>query len=171
MDLFNLFSSKQVKLRKRAEILVPSAKIAGISVYTSLLERFPSFNSISTKDWDFFFPIASIYVATIGMEKIEISNELKSELSVIYGKALDDWSSDWNRVFKDCGEFFWRTVEGLQSSNDPDYIQSPKYRISDSIGSWLVWNLLGRSPESEDERKLVRTIGILVTEEFVNWWT
>lgn len=170
MDLLSVFSSKRVKLIKRAEMLLPSAKIVATSVYTSLLERFPSFNSVSAKEWDFFFPIAAVFIATIGMEKIKISNKLKSKLSGIYGNALDDWFPEWNRTFKDCGEFFWRTAEGLESSNDPVYIQSPKFRISDSIGSWLVWNLLSRPPESENERKFVRAVGILVSEEFINWW-
>ena len=151
-------------------MLLPSAKIACISFYTSLLEKFPSFNSVSPKDWDFFFPIASVFIATIGMEKIKINNEFKSELSGIYGKALDEWSSEWNRAFNDCSDFFWRTAEGLQLSNDPVYIQSPQYRIADSIGSWLVWNLIGHSPELEDERKLVRVVGNLASEEFINWW-
>ncbi len=170
MNLFSVFTKKN-EFKKRAKMLLPSTKIAGIAFYTSLLEKFPAFNSVSVKDWDFFFPIASVFIATIGMEKIKISRKLKSELSIIYGDTLNEWSSDWNRAFKDCGEFFWRTAEGLQSSTDPVYIQSPKYRISDSIGSWLVWNLLGHSPKTEDERKLVRVIGTIVSEEFIDWWT
>ena len=170
MNLFGKFTKNNSELKKRAEMLLPSTKIAGISVYTSLLKKFPAFESISVKDWDFFFPIASVFIATVGMEKTKISSKHKSELSKIYGDSLNKWSSDWNKAFKDCSEFFWRTAEGLQSSNDPVYSQSPQYRISDSIGSWLVWNLLGHPPETDDERKLVRVVGNLVSEEFINWW-
>jgi hypothetical protein len=34
----------------------------------------------------------------------------------------------------------------------------------------MVWNILGHSPESEDERKLNRLVGISVTHTFFDWW-
>ncbi len=151
-------------------MLLPGAQIAGISAYKALLDKFPAFNSVSMKDWDFFFLIAAVFVATMGLDKPKIGSRQKSELSAIYGRALDQWSTEWNRAFKDCGEFFWRTAEALQQSNDPEYIRSPKYRVSDPVGMWLVWNLLGRPPETAGERKLARAVGLLASEEFINWW-
>jgi len=165
-----MFKSRRTMLRKRAETLLPAAQIAGVSAYTSLVDKFPQFSSVSIRDWDFLFPVAAVFVATMSLDSPKISIELKSELSAIYGRVLDKWSKDWNRAFKDCGDFFWRTADALQQSNDPEYIESPKYGISDPLGTWLVWNLLGFTPQTPDERKLIRAVGLLATVDFIGWW-
>ena len=164
-----MFNKNDKELKKRAEMLLPTIKVASLSAYTSSLERFPSLKIVSVNDWNYFFAIASVFIATIGMNNIKISERLKTKLSEIYGVTLKNWSPDWNKAFIDCGEFFYRTIEGL--TDDPFYKESPKYGIADSIGSWLVWNLLEHSPESDEERKLVRTLGMLISEEFINWWS
>ena len=56
---------------------------------------------------------------------------------------------------------FERTFDALTSTQ-----HKSRFIASDSIGSWIVWTLLGRSPEAEDERKLVRAIGVSVGHIF-----
>jgi hypothetical protein len=47
----------------------------------------------------------------------------------------------------------------------------PQFIAIDAVGYWIVWEVLGRAPETEEERSLVRTIGGFVTHKFFDWWT
>ena len=45
-----------------------------------------------------------------------------------------------------------------------------KYLFTDSLGSWIVWNLFDKSAQSQEERELVRVLGSMVVHTFVSWW-
>lgn len=66
---------------------------------------------------------------------------------------------------EDCPKFVDRTYDGLaQVRSDPTFL------FSDSLGSWVVWNLYGHAAESEEEGQLVRIVGGLLVHGFVKWW-
>jgi hypothetical protein len=159
-----------IEYEKKAELLLPTIRLTAIYSHSTLCEKIPLLEHVQLKDWEFFYSIASTFIATIGMERAKLDNDLKSKLSKNYGTALLETFSEWAIAFKDCSEFFWKNVEILQSSNDSRYIQSPELTISDTIGFWLTINIMGHWPESEEEGKLVTLVGGLICSEFIDWW-
>ena len=168
--MLNIFKNNNEKYESRAEILLPTIKQAAISAYSSILDNFSLLKNVQYKDWEFFFSIAAAYIATIGMDRAKLDDTMKSKLSNSYGVALDEIFPEWAIAFKDCGEFFWKTTESLQSSNDARYIKSPELFVTEPIGCWLIINVIGHWPENEEERKLVTIVGGLICSEFIDWW-
>lgn len=47
---------------------------------------------------------------------------------------------------------------------------APAHIVSDAVGSWIVSDILQAAPVSEEERRLVRTVGTMITRKFAGWW-
>jgi hypothetical protein len=85
----------------------------------------------------------------------------------IIARSLTQWdANNGMRGFEDCKAMFDRTFGSLTEAQ-----HEPRFIASDALGSWVVWNLLARSPEHEEELTLVRTIGAAITHKFFSWWT
>ena len=79
------------------------------------------------------------------------------------GAKLTEWNPvNGRRFFEDCASFYEKTYNPLADE--------PRLAAFDSLGFWVVWNVLGRPLESEEERRLVRTIGGMIHYTFLNWW-
>lgn len=159
------------KLREKARALVPVAQVSGISLYQEFLARYSIFRHVTTDDWDYYYTIMSIFVATLGMENLKASRRFKSELAKIYGKIFKErMKRDWSDAYIDCEQFFWKKVEELMSLKTDFYDNNPKYRIADPIGIWMYNKLFRHTPKTESEMKLARKIGTIVADEFMAWW-
>ena len=163
------FSKRRKELTKKAGLLFPSVTLVSKTLFFNLKEKFSVLQTIEEKEWDFYFRVGAIWAATIGLQRLEtVNSRTKSSLSKIYGQTIKDWNNNWNLAFEDCGKFFYKTIE--KTENISEYELNPTFRISDAIGSWIVWNLLNHRPASQEELNLIRPIGLLTTEEFIIWW-
>ena len=86
------------------------------------------------------------------------------ELSKLIEGQLSAWDAGGVPAFEDCLRF---TTERYGKSASAGH--EPEFEGSDTLGVWLVWNVLGRQPNTEQECRLVRAAGIMVTP-FLNWW-
>jgi len=86
----------------------------------------------------------------------------------IVAKKLNDWDPDGIRAFEDCKSLFETEYDRLKASSE--YQKDNRFLSSDALGIWIVWNLFGRQPQSDEEVNFVRTIGSTVTHAFFDWW-
>ncbi|HEU0021003.1 MAG TPA: hypothetical protein VFR55_04925 [Dehalococcoidia bacterium] len=83
----------------------------------------------------------------------------------VVAKHLNDWNRDGIRGFEDCKGLFDFEFDRLNAAgHDPSFV------VSDAVGIWIVWKILGHPPETEEESELVRATGILATVQFFDWW-
>jgi hypothetical protein len=167
MRLFQkLMGKKDDPLREQAERLVSSALVNATTMFVPMLDQYPLLNTVKPDSWDFFVTIASVLIAASRLEKSRLSNNRKRELMDVVVRSLADWSPENGiRGFEDCKAMFERNYDALTGSQ-----HESRFIAADAIGMWVIWNLLGTRPEAEEERKLVRSVGMRIVHDFVAWW-
>lgn len=161
--------SESDALRTQAENLVMSAQILATSAYTSVGERFDLVYSIPTERWDSVLTVAGVFIAATRLNHVGLPEARVDSLMEIVARNLHAWRPEGLAAFEDCKAFFDRTYDALEK--DAAYQHQPELLGSDAIGGWMVWNLVEHAPDSEQERGLIRALGILVTHTFFSWWS
>ena len=69
------------------------------------------------------------------------------------------------RGFEDCKRLFEREFDRLTAAG-----HEPRLVASDAVGKWIVWNVLRRAPQTNEEGALARATGTMVTHAFFGWW-
>ncbi len=165
----NVVANTDVLIKDRASQLVGAANIAAITSWTSFSKQLPRVKNIAPEQWDFFVTVAGVFIAVRRLHQSDISeSSLDSAAEIIIDK-LTAWRPDARAAFEDCHAFYDRTYDGLSG---PDGYEGANraFIASDSVGAWIVWNLLGRAPDGGDERQLVRGVGVCVVHSFFSWW-
>ena len=67
-----------------------------------------------------------------------------------------------------CRQFVDRTYDRLESL--PEYGRDPQFLFSDSVGGWVVWNLFGHAPSTDEESQLGPVLGGMLVHSFMYWW-
>jgi hypothetical protein len=158
-------------LRGKAERLVPSASVYAVSLFIPMLDQFPLLRKVDPKNWDFFVTIAGVFVGVTHLHNLKEQTEVRQEdfmdILEIVSCGLDNWNPDSGfRGFADCKAMFELSVDALTNAQ-----REPRFIASDAVGWWAVHNLLGRMPESQEERKLVRHLGAAIAHTFSSWWS
>jgi hypothetical protein len=159
-------------LQDRAEKLVMAAKVVATSGYIPTGDRFEVVYSVPTDRWDFVVTIAGVFAAMnvlAGNANAGLLPKTQADpvLATVL-RSLDEWHPKGTAAVRDCGAFFARTFDFL--GNLPIYQDQPNRRMADALGGWIVWNLVGHPPESEQERGLVRVLGSMACFGFADWW-
>ena len=120
---------------------------------------------------DFFLvrtrgPLARlIRVVTRSAYNLHVGDVREEKLMETVAKFLVNWNSDGIRAFEACKGLYETEYNRLAAAG-----HEPLFLASDAVGKWIVWNVLGRAPESQDECMLVRATGTLITHAFFDWW-
>lgn len=168
MGSLNRLSGCSRFFAERGRQLVPAAKVFAIAGYTSALARFPTVKSVETDHWDFILSVGGIFVAISQLNHESLSNDVTDAARDAATEAAVLWHPKAVEAVDDCTRFVDRTYEGLQAL--PESSTHPEFLFSDSLGSWVVWNLFGHAPESDEERQLVRVLGGMLVHAFMSWW-
>jgi hypothetical protein len=163
--LGGLFGSKIDPLEERAQSLVEIAQGNAVTMFTPLLDRFPMLRQVNTEHWDFFLTVAGVFMAATRLNDLGLQGKRKEKIMEIVARNLDQWKSDGTRGFEDCKSLFEHEFDRLTATG-----HESRFVASDGLGIWIVWNIFGRSPQSDDECALVRVIGIMVTHNFFEFW-
>lgn len=83
----------------------------------------------------------------------------------VVAESLSQWKPDGIRGFEDCKELFESEFDRQTAAG-----HESRFVASDAVGKWIVWNVFGRPPATDDECALVRAIGMIVTHAFFDWW-
>lgn len=161
-----LFGQNDDPLNERADALVAMARIAAIDA-SSLLKEFPISQYSDIQHFDFVVAIAGVFIAVTRLRELHLEDARERRLMGRITRHLVEWSPDKGMFgFKHCKAFFDRNVEGLAKIGHDE-----RFVTSDAIGMWVVWEVFDHFPETEAERRLVRTIGVMVTHGFFDWWS
>jgi hypothetical protein len=162
---------KDDPLAERADALVGAAKLIASEAYMDALEEFSFMHDVrdtegSIKHWCFILTIAGVFVAITKLRNLNLDKDREQRLTATVAEHLAEWNpKNGLRGFEHCKSFFERTYDALAAEGSEPQFVSP-----DSIGMWIAWDVLDRPPASEEERRFVRTIGVLVTSSFFDWW-
>jgi len=153
---------------EQAKKLPSAAKLFATTSYTQFLDQFQSVKNIKSDKWDFFLMVGGIFVGLSLLNHLDITEQDKDKLRDYINTEGTKIDINWGKACEDCTLFVDRTYDGLAKLEK--YKKEQKFLFSDSLGSWLVWNLSGHSPESVEEQKMVRVLGAFVINAFFSWW-
>lgn len=156
------------KLIENGEILPSAAKSLAMNSYTEFVDNYPIAKQIEPYHWDYVLTVAGIFVAVSQLNHEKIPEQDKNALLDSVTNAAIEIYPDSIDACDDCRNFVDRTYDGL--GEEKEYQNNPELLFSDSLGGWIVWNLFGHAPSNEDERKLVRVLGVFLVNSFISWW-
>lgn len=151
----------------RADALVQTAHLNGISTPTVLLDEFSILRETDIENWTFILTVAGVFIAATRLRNLRLGEAREQKLMDKVYEHFTRWDSkNADRAFEDCKSFFEKNFDALTKAG-----HEPRFVASDAIGLWIVWNVLGRAAQTNEERKLVRVVGSMTTHTFFNWWT
>jgi hypothetical protein len=156
---------KKDLLLKKASNLVQAANINAVGSFTPLLDRFPVLREADVDHWDFILTVAGVFMAATRLNNLRLGDAHEERLMKVVAERLDQWNPDGIRGFEDCKGLFDSEFDQLTMAG-----HDPRFVASDAVGKWIVWNVLGRPPQTDEECMLVQAIGIMVTHAFFDWW-
>ncbi len=163
--LRRLLGEKEDPLLERAGILVQGAHINAIGMFTPLLERFPILQRVNTEQWDFVLTVAGVFMASSRLNNLKLGDSREERLMETVADRLNRWKPDGIRGFEDCKGLFEQEFDRLTAAG-----HESRFVAADAVGIWIVLNVLGCSPQTDEELQLVRATGTLVTYAFFDWW-
>lgn len=149
----------------RAEALVPFAQALAAMTYTALMKRFPILREVDLEQWDFIVTVAGVFMASTRLINLSLGDDREGRLMEVVTARLNQWKPDGIRGFEDCKMLFEKEFDRLTEAGD-----EPHSVASDAVGKWIVWNVLGRPPQTDEECMLVMACGTLVTEAIRDCW-
>jgi hypothetical protein len=149
-------------LLRKADSLVESANVNATTMFVPLLDKFTFSRVVDPRHWNFILTIAGVFMAVTRLRNLQIDEAREGRLMERVAERLTEWSpKNAIRAFEDCKAMFGRNYDALSASG-----QEPRFIASDAVGFWIVWNALDRAPNSDDEIKLVRVVGGIITHTF-----
>jgi hypothetical protein len=124
--------------------------------------------NFSKEQWVWVVTIAGVFLALTRLDSLDLENSRKERILEVVKQKLAAWKSDGDAGFQDCRAFVDKTHDRLAMTDE--YKSNIRLLASDCLGSWMAWNLLGHTPESEAERNLLRMAGGFVAAVFFDWW-
>jgi hypothetical protein len=131
------------ELRRKAERLVSSARINATSLFAPTLAQHALLRNVKTERWDFVVTIAGVFIATTRLWNLKIGDQREQELTDIIMRGLAHWDPN-NGIpgIEDCKATFERNFDAFTRAQ-----HEPRFIASDSVGWWVVCNLLTRAPK------------------------
>jgi hypothetical protein len=160
-----LLGRKDDTLSERARALVSVAHIGAVGMFTPLRDKYPAMHNVNLEHWDFIVTVAGVFIATSRLETIGLGQRRKEPLLDTIAESLDKWKPDGLRAFEDCKMLFEREFDRLTAGG-----HEPRYIGSDALGLWIVWNVLGHAPQTNEDTQLLRSIGVMVVGSMFNYW-
>jgi hypothetical protein len=149
-----------------AKRLVWAARSLATSSFTQVASRFPFVAEYKPHDWDFFVAAGGVSVALNALLKRVQPDRFKSVYAVIV-PDLHQWDPQSEYAIVDCQRFVRRTLNEVTSQ--PTSAELPRYLAVDSLGIWVLWNLMRREP-TDKEAQAARSVGGLLAQSFDSWW-
>lgn len=144
------------------------AKILAVSSYTQLLDKYPVIEKIKPEQWDFILTVAGIFLCVSQLNHESILENKKDIIRDAITNAGIEVYPDCIQACEDCRNFVDRTYGGLAQTKE--YQNNPEFLFSDSLGSWIVWNLFDHAPSNVEERDLIRVLGVYLIHSFISYW-
>jgi hypothetical protein len=154
---------KEDPLHERAMNLVQAAHINAVAMFTPLMDEFSILQEV--QQWDFILTVAGVFMAATRLNNLNLGDTRVERLMEVVALGLDQWNPNGIRGFESCKMLFESEFDRLKEAGHEN-----RFVASDAIGMWIIWNVLGRQPQTDEECKLVRMTGVMVTRAFFDWW-
>lgn len=161
----SLRGPQQDPLENQAKVAVSAARVLATGAYMPTLQQHALLEQVESETWDFFITVAAVFIAATRLNSVQVSDEHKDRLLEIMAHDLENWDSNGIPAFGDCKSLFEREFDRLTAVG-----HDARFVAADALGIWIVWNLLGRQPQTRHEISLVRSAGVIVTSAFFDWW-
>lgn len=158
--------SKPDPLTDNAANIVSAAHLGAVGMFNPLLDRFTLLGTVHVQQWDFIVTVAGVFIATTRLRNLKVNSKREAALMEIVVASLQDWNPDAVRVFEDCKALFELEFDRLTARG-----HDTRFVASDALGIWVIWNILGKQPQNQEEIELVRAVGALTTHNLFDWWT
>jgi hypothetical protein len=162
----DLFDQRSDPLMRRAQQVVQSAALNAVATFAALAKQFPMLLDADTGHWDYIHTVAAALVALVRLGEQRLGKPRQQKLvAVIQSELVRRFGEEATAAVEDCGSNLKRYSRLLADKG-----QRSEYMIYDAVGFWIVWNLIGRWPERDEELKLVRATGTLTGQPWSTWW-
>lgn len=153
-------------LASRAVNLVRVARLGPIGFFVRLLDRFPNLSKATPEDWHFLLGVAAVCAGLVQHEILDSSPERNRVVRRVAAEELLKWRPDALEALEDCEEFVVRTMGVLLDGGKMDW----QAALAQSVGVWVMWNLLRRKSEEEADLELAAVVGGLVLRIIDGCW-
>lgn len=116
-------------LLKRADDLVFAAHGSAITLFESMVDRFPKLLEVDLNQWDFCMTVSGVFIATARLATLAIEQDRKKQLLGIVTQKLNEWNPDSLRGVEDCQKLFEREFERLSQKG-----HAPNVAVVDAVG-------------------------------------
>lgn len=158
--LRSLFGGRSSATESDSRGVVIIARAVATSAYVDFAQSHPVLGDTDLDTWDFFATVACVYAAIAHLDVHSSGDAFESGARGAM-TDLEEWSGDGVRAYLDCKAFVERAMEGASECERGVYPAA--------LGSWVVWNLFGRAPTSDDVA-LVAEIGALAANFGASVW-
>ena len=159
---------KDDPLERDAALLVGAANTIATGMFGRLEDEFPFIphDERALRYWDFIITIAGVFIALTGLRTLNLNEKRRLKLEKkVAAHLVQLYPTIARPAFEKCKSFFDKSYYVLL---DAGY--EPQLVASDAIGGWIVFEILNRAPETDQELKLVRWVGLMIVQSFFNWW-
>ncbi len=147
-------------LNVRAEALVTVSKINAASMLTVLREKRSVLDNVDSDHWDLIVTIAGVYAAIAGIHSMQ---HTKQELTTIFetiNVKLRELDPNAENIYR--GLHFM--LEETQKSRTASKNNSDDHYYKSDLGYWIVEQVFGHRPQSEQRRELASRVGGMVMD-------
>jgi len=147
-------------LNERAEALVTVSKINAVSMLTVLREKRSVLDNVNSDHWDLIVTVAGVYAAIAG---IHSKQNTKQELTTIFetiNVKLRELDPNAENIYRDL-HFM---LEEAQKSRTASENNSDDHYYKSDLGYWIVEQVFGHRPQSEQRRALASRVGGMVMD-------
>jgi len=153
-------------LVRNAETLVSAAQIQAVGSFDPLCRRYKILRDVEHDQWDFVVTIAGVFIASRRLAELRLGRAREEALMARVINRLTKWAPEDGVVaLADCKRLFDHEYARL-AKRDHD----PQFVVSDALGIWATWHIIGHEPASDAEAALARDLGAAVTMAFYHWW-
>ncbi|WP_141701152.1 hypothetical protein [Methyloceanibacter methanicus] len=133
-----------------------------VATFIPVSDHYSFLKRCNSKEWDFFATAASVQAALLDLAQ-RVSGKRFKALHALIVSELHKWHPRGAEAVLDCQGFTHGNLD-MQSPVVKDLLPS------DTLGLWVLWNLLQRKPTFE-EAQAARGIGSALATPLHDWWT
>jgi hypothetical protein len=155
------------QLDEKARDLVRHASVVAIGLHGAVDEQLKG-DALDFERWSFFATAAAVDVGTTVLARSMSEKEFIRLLGYIYGNLRERFGDEATRAIKNYREGTVRLLAELQEEELS--MEEADATLEGSLGAWVLKNTLSREIESHAEMRLAQAVGMVITQQFCQYW-
>jgi len=155
------------QLDEKARDLVRHAGIVAMGLHGAVEEQLKG-DALDFERWSFFATAAAVDVGTTVLARSMSEKEFIRLLGYIYGDLRERFGDEATRAIKNYREITARLLAEVQQEGLS--MEDADAALEGSLGAWVLNNTLSREIESDAEKRLAQAVGMMITQQFCQYW-